>query len=991
VYKPPKQVPGIPVTTPSSSGLTPDLSNAPPPRLVPDATPTVSHPVRPDLHQPASEGASQPTLADLAPDNVTDQPRIEVVDLTGAGQATPPYPADLVIVGAENTGDRTPLADSGLFMDANQALYADVAGIGVAGIQTNAHGQFVLSSESPHQDLLVLMPVEGKSQWKKRSDASPPADTGWEVPDSSQQPVMALKRLLLSRLQASFLTEPDATGTSWSVRGEPSRKYVRLKDGNSVMVAFRENGDVQAVSANHPNSNGPLLERVPGTSHWQVKPQARTTHKRKQAAPQTWLNKRGRIEQPSESAVRAQSSTDQTAVNRDLWRTWGETSPIPSGSIPIGNLHYRTLPGATQEVAIIRPFSFADGFDGFEGMLIAQPWRQPVRAVSSPTTPAFNSTEMPGTQWTVSGPLFDKTLTQSIADSFPDFSAVTARTLARSLFEQTNPSNTLTSPGLLHMSEILVRWQGKGTEGPHASAGSSRSAFTDPLQLLPITATENQQGIRTLHLPAVDHHATAQRIDFALRIDDLKIFQKGQPNLRVRHMFQTLLARCGYEVFPPASQQTGGTLVFKRAEQTYFLTIRNTTTRVVQYDLPDRFKLSTMRTYLGHETFQALNSALANGSVMWLVGGFHLTETRQADFFMYRVSPPESATSTTPARPAQTPQIMTGPDPVEPTIRPAVSSAHREIAIEAAQPHAIDIEGVRHTLLPRAVDDRIVYLDDPDYPASSFDQLETLLRTQPQHQPRGAIRVPPQNAWMIDTRMPFEKSLVAHIAEQFPVLSTSTLQNVAKRQFILANGSETTTGAGLTTLRQTFNDWRMGNAAPRPELVDPLLMLATTPITPATRDTVRKLVLPLDTPEGELHRIDMEINYFRLEFDYLLLHPGGQNHKTFMTGLLIRNGYDVLPRTEGGAWPALVFTHPNHDRVFFLSLYRIQGNRIPLPDRPNPAVSSTLLDRIGPVASQRLLEADAAGRVIWLKGGIQRWKSQQVETAFIIRDDIPMI
>ncbi len=84
-----------------------------------------------------------------------------------------------------------------------------------------------------------------------------------------------------------------------------------------------------------------------------------------------------------------------------------------------------------------------------------------------------------------------------------------------------------------------------------------------------------------------------------------------------------------------------------------------------------------------------------------------------------------------------------------------------------------------------------------------------------------------------------------------------------------------------------------------------------------------------------------------------------------------------------------MFTREGHDRVFFLSLYRIRENFIPLPLTPDPRTASTLIDRIGEPASQVLLDADAGGKVIWLKGGIQQ--TAGMETVFMVRDDIPMI
>jgi hypothetical protein len=989
VYKPPKKVPGTDPTNTSTTGLpsAPDTTGTALPRLTPDTAPITVRPDRPGGYLPDSESTVEPVHGGATRETRPVHPgEVVVIDLASPEPPNPSLPPDLLVVGPESVRDLVSLEDSGLLMDSSDTFYANVEGVGVTGVQTDVNGQFVLRSQSPHQDRLVLTRVEGKSQWRIRPDAKPPTDTGWNVPASPPNPI-SLKKLEINVWQASFLTQPDASGTSWSVRGSASRKYVQIKDGGVVMVTFHNNGDVQAVSATHPNANGPLLERIEGTSLWREKLQPVPAVKRPASSSTTGPSKRVRLDQPDRSATASVQSANRPPVNPDLWRTWGEREPVLSGSVKIGNLHYRTLPGSSTDVALIRPFTLAQGFDAFEGMLIAQPWRQPVRAVSQATVPAWNSSALPGTQWNVSGPLFDKPLTQTIAETFESFSQVTARTLARSLYEKALPSNAMTSQGLLHISDTLARWKGAN----HAEADATAAPlprFTDPLQLLPEFHASEVSGWRTIALPLVDPAQTAHRVDFRLRQEDWQTLNQDPEPVGIRQLYKTLLTRSGYEVFLPSSQSKGATLVLKRAGQTYFMTLRNTASRLLHFDFPKDLYAPPLRTYLGDETYQVVISAHDRNSLNWLVGGLHLTETRQTDLFIYRVSAPEQRAARQPQTSGQEGQSLTDPYPSKSAPPTHASQASRNIPAEAVPPHDISVDGERHRLLPRATDDLIVYIDEPAHPARDFDTLETLLHTDRHNQPRGAIRVPPENAWMIDPFMAFEKSMAAYVADQFPVFSSVTLHNVARKLFILANGSTTTTGAGLTSLRQTFNDWRVGNTASRAEMADPLLMLPTVAITPSSSLTERKLVVPQKV-NGELTRIDLEVNYFRAEYDYYLAHPGGLNFKIYMAQMLRHAGYSVLTPTGGGAWPALVFTRMGHDRVFFLSLYRIRDNFISLPDTPDPRTASTLIDRIGEPASEVLLAADAGGKVIWLKGGIQQMAD--LNTAFIVRDDIPMI
>ncbi|KAE9642134.1 hypothetical protein [Pseudomonas sp. PB106] len=988
MYKPPKAVPGTHSTTTSGSGApaTPDTVNIVPPRLAPETAPIMPRTDLPGAHPPDAQRPLEPVQAgaptlDTQPANPGE---VIVVDLQSLD--SPNLPPDLVIVSPDGASDRMPIGDSGLFIDSGGSLYADVQGLGMTGISTDSQGQFVLASQSPHQDRLVLARIEGTSQWQTRSDPTPPVGDDWNVPVSAATTV-PLKKLEISVFQQSFLTEPDARGTSWNVRGSANRKYVRIKDGGAVMVTRHKNGDVQAVSAQNPKVNGPMLERIGTTSLWQQKFAPTASGKRPApTATESSASKRVRLEQPGRSATTPKPTGKRPRHNPDLWRTWGESEPVTSGSVRIGDLHYRTLPGASLTEAVIRPFSFPEGFDAFEGMLIAQPWRQPVRAVSHVTSPASNSTDVPTTQWTVSGPLFNKPLSQSIADTFKSFSEVTARTLARGLFAQALPDNVMTSPGLLRISNTLARWRGASTAD--TAADSSLHGFSDPLQLLPVFEVREVSGWYKLYLPLIDHGQPAHRVDFKLRQEDWNTFHDRTNRMRIRQLYRTLLIRSGYEVFLPSFQSAGATLVLKRAGQTYFMALRDTSSRTLAYDFPNDLYSSGMRSYLGEETCQVVISAHESNTLSWLVGGVHLTEARHTDFFIYRVSAPELKAARTPGSTGQPPLPHTRSYPSQAARPTQASLANRDIPVEAAPPLAVSIDGERHTLLPRATDDMIVYIDDPAHPARSFDSLETLLHIDKQHQPRGAIRVPPENVWKIDPFMAFEKPMKASVAEYFPTFSSLTLHNVAKHQFKLANGSTTTTGAGLTALRQTFNDWRVGNPAPRAELAEPLLMLPTLPITPASGQTLRKLVVP-EPASGDLMRIDLEVNYYRDDYDYFLAHPGGLNLKVYMADMLRRTGYRVLLPNGGNAWPALVFTRDGHDRVFFLSLYRTRDNFIPLPLTPDPRTASTLIDRIGTQASQVLLEADAGGKVVWLKGGIQQ--TAGMETVFIVRDDIPMI
>jgi hypothetical protein len=310
---------------------------------------------------------------------------------------------------------------------------------------------------------------------------------------------------------------------------------------------------------------------------------------------------------------------------------------------------------------------------------------------------------------------------------------------------------------------------------------------------------------------------------------------------------------------------------------------------------------------------------------------------------------------------------------------------------EAPPQHAsfgsLEVDGIRFLLVPRGTDPDhpIVYIKNPEHWVYDFDYMERILDTDLKQQPRGAIRVPPANQWEVDPNLPFQHPLKQYIATYFPQLSEISVAKVARHQFGLANDGDLATGVGLTRLRQTFNDWKSGNSAPRPPLADPLLMLPILPTSSIGPGFARTLDLPTASPEGPLKRLDFDLT--KQEWDDFKTTQSGTELKRMMTGILNRQGYDVFPPTSANAFPALVFRRKNHPFVFFISLYRVKGRKInqPLNSDPN-ATDARLNTQIGYAALQEILQAHAEKRLVWLKGGSQVMASQ-TDTVFIVRDD----
>ncbi|UQS15145.1 hypothetical protein [Pseudomonas sp. HS6] len=302
-------------------------------------------------------------------------------------------------------------------------------------------------------------------------------------------------------------------------------------------------------------------------------------------------------------------------------------------------------------------------------------------------------------------------------------------------------------------------------------------------------------------------------------------------------------------------------------------------------------------------------------------------------------------------------------------------------------PDDININGSRYRTLPRgpAPNDPIVYIKHPYHLIYDYATLDRTLRTDFLQQPRGAIRIPPAHQWEIDPTLPFQRPMKDTVASYFPELSDITLHNVAKRQFILANGSELATGTGLTLLRQAFNDWKTGTINPRSELVDPLLMLESLPR--SITEGNQKIELPVANVRNGLRRLDFDPVRFRQEWSYFMPSQSAGDIKRFAAGLLTRNGYSVFEPSAAQSFAAVVFKRTGHDLVFFLSLHRVKGRQIHQPLNQDPNTSNIrLIDQVGPDAAQAVEAAHAVNKVVWLRGGVQTF-APHPDTFFIIRDD----
>ncbi|MEX3777530.1 hypothetical protein [Pseudomonas sp. MYb118] len=304
-------------------------------------------------------------------------------------------------------------------------------------------------------------------------------------------------------------------------------------------------------------------------------------------------------------------------------------------------------------------------------------------------------------------------------------------------------------------------------------------------------------------------------------------------------------------------------------------------------------------------------------------------------------------------------------------LTPSLPWEHWGISRQQLSPQDIIIDGKYYRTLPRGnpADHPIAYIKNPDHPLYDFDLLQGILRHDADQQPRGAIRIPPTQHWQIDPTLPFERPLDEPVAGYFPWLSQASAQNVARQQFVLANGSDTATEAGITTLRQVFNDWKTGTPSPKPELADPLLMLPITP-TIAGHGAARILELPHPANLGPLRRLTFDPSKFHREWDYFTSTQYAGDLKRFMRNLLISHGYTVFEPTSAQTYASLVFQRSGHDFVYHMTLHRAHGKRVHIQENARDGLNPLRLpELIGAPATQVLQAADAVDKVVWLKGG----------------------
>ncbi|MHC8343127.1 hypothetical protein [Pseudomonas sp. RT6P73] len=268
----------------------------------------------------------------------------------------------------------------------------------------------------------------------------------------------------------------------------------------------------------------------------------------------------------------------------------------------------------------------------------------------------------------------------------------------------------------------------------------------------------------------------------------------------------------------------------------------------------------------------------------------------------------------------------------------------------------------------------IVFLQHPEFAPSRFEIFERMLHEAPSLQPVATSHHAGTNTRKVDGAIRlFEKTLTHHVADAFRGFTEPTARAVAKRLFELSSGSEEINGSGLARMMQTFRHWEGKSTTGVPGLGDPLDIL---PVAFGSEGPRR--IVPLHAPDSQVPL--QQLNFKPESAPAWQLYTERPNEPgrlpLLLASILGHSNYNVfLPANVDNLKlppPTLVFNRPNHKKVYFLKLGRVETDAIEIkPPRVPELADPSLRARIGTEAHQLLLAADARGDVVWLMGGVQ--------------------
>ncbi|EJM12617.1 hypothetical protein PMI21_04664 [Pseudomonas sp. GM18] len=630
--KPPKKV---------SSPNTPGPSSTPPRPIPGDDVVGVNPSGRPAVAVPGGESTTDIHASNALPGTPDQQP-VVVTNMPVRTSGPFVQSENMVSWPRERVDQLIRIGDTGLFMSKENTLYADIERAGIGRVEPNVNGDYrVHFPFAPEHPGPVLRKVEGRPLWRVLpSTPDPRAGVSNVTAPAIVAPVHIIKNPVVIRK----LPAANEHGIRWY----NLRSYVDLLDEGSVQVARNANGDYQATFGQEWAPSGPVLERIELTQFWRRKLQTVAVtesnnplpaHQQSSAVEEAGPgpSKRQRLEE-NEEQTGASASTEQIISlypthpaneNPYLWVSWGKVNkPLANQSIQIGELHYQTVPDGkelkTFSNYLQHPEFPPSRFDIFEQMLQTKPWLQPVPAAMT----------LDG-KWLVNSSrrLFEKPMTQSVADVFPDFSPVTSRAVAKRLFEYSGDSEVIARDGLYTTTLTLNHWKER--------AGIFDARLENPIDLLPVASRIDHEGI-VISMEAPTFGEPLRRLDFLPGHFQMEwdSFVANRTDHNLKRLVSTALIRSGYEVFPLLHEHRSPKLVFKRADhdKVYFLKLGIAERNAIRTNPSPPPELSdpSLVPQVGNTALQALVTANQQNNVVWLLGGVQTAPSGWQSVFIIR-------------------------------------------------------------------------------------------------------------------------------------------------------------------------------------------------------------------------------------------------------------------------------------------------------------------------------------------------------------------
>lgn len=603
-----------PIKQPVSSTPSPPHPRVPSPDNTPGGTP-ISRPVT-----PPRDGAPKPGVSGTnIPGETTPKP-VVVTDLPSSTTRPSPNLDAMITWPREQVDQLIRIGDSGLFMSKDQHLYADMDAAGIGRVEPGENGHYqVHMPQMPTQAGPVVIKIEGRSAWH----IVPPDSTSAPGSSSAIRQVDKPGVHLIHSLVAQRLPPPTESGIRW----HNLRSYVDLIDEGVVQVAKNAEGYYQATHAQELAPSGPVLERIGQTQLWQ----------RKALDSDVLPAKRPRLEVGDEPALPGApvdlhfslSANFPSSQNPYLWVSWGKLEKtLGTESIQISGLHYQVFPAGAKKrqfVAYLQHPEFTPtSYENFEQLLHTKPWLQPV--------PVLFTKEG---QWAVdaSKRIFDNAMVNTVAQSFPDFTQVTAPAVAKKLYELSAENNRINRDSIYDISTALRHWK--------QPIGIFDPDFENPIELLPVAPREpSQANAISMTPPTVGD--PLYRLDFAPVHfkKEWDTYMADRSDESLKRLVGTVLTRNGYDVFPMQSQHRYPKLVFKRPghDKIYFLKLGISERNLIRLNPPATPELANplLPSQIGVEALLELSAANARNNVIWLLGGVQTTSSGWRSVFIMK-------------------------------------------------------------------------------------------------------------------------------------------------------------------------------------------------------------------------------------------------------------------------------------------------------------------------------------------------------------------